>query len=763
MNVRRFEAAALAALLRSAARAASSRTLRLALPVAALLVAALVAVPRPPLKDGLNFSRAVYDRHGRLLRMTVTPEGKYRLWVPLSRISPVMVEAILLQEDRHFRRHPGVNPVSLFRAFRTTYLDGGRRMGGSTITMQLARLRYRIHSRTLRGKLEQIVRAFQLELHYSKDEILEAYLNLAPFGGNVEGVAAASRVYFGKGPERLTAEEAGTLSVIPQSPARRTPVLVAAAFHAPHFVEAALRDYPEPPELHTTLDLRQQALLERLAQAYVRRRRGQGIRNASALLVDWRSMEVRASLGSADYSDEGIQGQVNGTRARRSPGSALKPLIYALGFDQGLVHPLSLLKDAPTRFGGFNPENFDGDFAGPIRVREALIRSRNVPAVQTAQLLAPGLHGFLKAAGIPLREEAHYGLALVLGAAELTMEDLARLYAMLANRGELRPLRFLREEPRVEGSRLLSPEAAFMVLDILKDNPRPGQGYRAEWTRDPLPVHWKTGTSYGFRDAWSIAVFGPYVLAVWAGEFDGRGNPAFVGVEAAAPLMFELVDGLRALEPELKPLIHPGSLNLARVQVCAVSGGMPGPHCRRTAQAWFIPGVSPIKACEVHREVLVDGRSGRRACRRGPGVRSEVHEFWPSDILKLYRAAGVPRRVPPPDDPDCPLDEKSASGAPPVITSPQAGMVYTVGGGGGRGRGEEGKVPLTAVVDADARQLFWFVDERFVGKSASGEPLFWSPRPGTSVVRVVDDRGRSESRELRAAVNYGDTIPISRK
>ncbi|OFX18774.1 MAG: penicillin-binding protein 1C [Anaeromyxobacter sp. RBG_16_69_14] len=760
------------------------RKIALAGLVASVVAGAWLFLPRPPLKEGLGFSRAVFDREGRLLRLTLAPDERYRLWVPLARISPRVVEATLLHEDRFFRLHPGVNPVAIVRAAFRTYVRGGRRMGGSTLTMQLARIRYRVESRSAGGKLLQILRALQLERHYSKGELLEAYLNFAPYGRNIEGVGAASLVYFEKEADRLGLDEALALAVIPQSPARRAPGspggaleqaraalgrrwfaeppadggsstglagrVVARApeslpFLAPHFVEGVLASGGEWAVV-TTLDLRRQRLVERALRAHVERRRSVGIDNAAALLLDRRSMEVLASVGSADFFDARIEGQVDGTRAKRSPGSALKPFVYALAVEQGLAHPRSVLKDAPARFRGYDPENFDGRFAGPLSATEALVRSRNVPAVDLAGRLDPGLYAFLARAGIArLKPEAHYGLALVLGGTEATMEELVRLYALLANGGVGRPLRTRLAVPEAFGERLLSEEAAWVVLDMLEQNPRPGPAAQAGLTRDSFPVAWKTGTSHGYRDAWALGLFGQYVLAVWVGRFDGQGNPAFVGLDAAAPLLFQIVDALRA-EGRVVPALRSLPAGLARVAVCTVSGKLPGPHCGHTGTTWFLPGVSPIDTCDVHREVLVD-RAGRRACGAGPGVRGEVYEFWSSDLLRLFAEAGIPRRVPPPEAPGCRLDQR-ARGVPPKITSPQEGVTYSLRAG----RVGEDPIPLTAVTDADARELFWFVDTELVGKALRGEPLLWRARPGSFVVRAVDDQGRAGAARVSVAV-----------
>lgn len=774
----------------------SRRALLLLVAGAALTAFAVWRFERPPLLAGVSFSQAVYDRDGKLLRLTLAADEQYRLRRPLARFSPQLIEATLLQEDRWFYRHPGVNPVALLRAAWTTYGAGTRRVGGSTITMQLARMQLGINSRRVGGKLRQILAALKIEARYSKDEILEAYLNRVPYGGNVQGAAAASMIYFGKDPERLTLPEALTLAIVPQHPARRQPGEARAApepqaellaarrrlferwtedhpadareeaalalpfdagrtatlpYLAPHFAEAVLADHPRVDELETTLDSGLQQLIERRTHAYIERRRGQGIRNAAVLLLDYRDMAVRAALGSANYHDDRIQGQVNGARARRSPGSTLKPFIYALGIEQGLIHPLSLLKDAPASFGGFNPENSDREFSGPVRVRDALIRSRNIPAVYVASRLArPTLYQFLQDAGMhELRAEKHYGLALALGGAEMTMEELATLYAMLINQGTLKPIRYLRSEPVAGGRPVLTAESSFLVLDILKDNPRPAQGFRSEWTRDPMPVYWKTGTSYAFRDAWAIGIAGPYVIAVWVGNFDGSSNPAFVGLEAAGPLFFEIVDAVRAQDRALPAAPVSPTAALARVDVCAVSGHIPGPHCRHKVSTWFVPGVSPIRVCEVHRAVTVNLRTGQRACALDTALtRTDIYEFWPSDLSKLFRQAGIPRRTPPPDNPNCPLETRATRGLAPQITSPQAGLTYSLRAG----RIGQETVALQAVTDADARSVFWFLDEKYLGESRSGQPFFWIARPGNYVLRAVDNQGRSDARDFNVSV-----------
>src|SRR6266536_718804 len=711
---------------------------------------AWLLLPKPPLLEGISFSQCVRDRNGKLLRVTLSADQKFRIWTPLHEISPVLIDATLQFEDKYYRHHPGVNPVALLRsAFNLR--PGHAHNGASTITMQLARLRYHLRTRTLGGKFVQIVRALELERHYSKAEILEAYLNLAPYGRNIEGVGAASQIYFGKTAAHLTRPESISLSVIPQSPTRRALLvdrdngsldsaqsnwydrakidrqfsarLFSARarserrFLAPHFVQQLLAAEKGRDEIVTTLDLAKQQLIERRIADYVRTNRSRGIQNAAALLVDTRDMNVLAQVGSSDFFNADIQGQVDGTRSPRSPGSTLKPFVYALALEQGLIHPLSILADAPRSFGEYNPENFDREFLGPIRAGDALARSRNVPAVELASQLAhPTLYQFLSTADVRLpKAESFYGLALPLGGAEVSLQDLVRLYAALANNGELRPLRFTARDRIAKPKRIRSPEAAFLTLEMLGNVPRPEMNC-ADGNHSAR-VYWKTGTSHGFRDAWSIAVFDHYVLGVWVGNFDGRANPAFVGRTAAAPLLFQIIDSLRAAwpEPSVPHLPPPGS-NLKRVEFCALSGDLPNQFCTQHVEGWFIPGVSPIKTCDVHREVLVDVASGLRVplddgTRQ---LRREVYEFWPGDFLTLFEQAGIPRRVPPPFLPDTGSELASRDGQKPIIVSPNSKEILLF---------SRKTIPLRAKADADVRQIFWFAGKQFVGKAAPNQVL----------------------------------------
>jgi len=736
---------------------------------------AWLLLPKPPLLDGISFSQVIRDRNGKLLRVTLSSDQKFRIWTPRKEISPDLIDATLRYEDKYYAKHPGVNPIALTRCAIDLVRLHRATAGGSTITMQLARLRFHLYTRTISGKLEQVLRALELERYYSKNEILEAYMNLAPYGRNIEGIGAASLIYFDKPAAQLSGPESVALSIIPQSPSRRAlfsqrdnrsvnlaqsnwydragvdtdaefssrdfrpRVQTDKKFLAPHFVQQVLEASHGRDEIVTTLDLEKQRAIERRVRDYVAITRNCGIENAATFLVDTRTMDVLAQVGSADFDKIDINGQVDGTRSPRSPGSTLKPFVYALALEQGLIHPLSILADAPRRFGEYNPENFDREFLGPIRACDALARSRNVPAVElTSHLSHPTLYQFLKNADVQLpKPESFYGLALALGGAEVSMQDLVRLYAALASNGELRPLRYTTKDPIGKSRRIISPEASFLTLEMLGNVPRPEMNC-ADGNHS-APVYWKTGTSHGFRDAWSIAVFDHYILAVWVGNFNGHANPAFVGRTAAAPLLFQIIDSLRSTWPEPSvPHLPPPGANLKRLEFCALSGDLPNAFCSQHVEGWFIPGMSPIKTCDVHREILVDRASGLRV-PIDDGTRElkrEVYEFWPGEFLTLFEKASVPRKIPPPFLPDSGSELTGRTGHSPRIISPANKEVIVA---------LAKTVPLRAKVDGDVREVYWFADKKFIGQAGPDEFLGWDAAAGDYEITALDDHGRASS------------------
>lgn len=761
----------------------SKKTLVVVLLIAAVFTA-LRFYEKPALSSLIPHSTAIYAADGTLLRITLASDEQYQLWVPLKDIQVNAVDAVKLYEDRYFDWHFGVNPVALSRGMARTYSSSSRQ-GASTITMQLARGLYGIDSRTIGGKLKQILAAIWIESRYSKQDILEAYLNIAPYGGNIKGIATASLFYFNKPANRLNLPEMMTLAVIPQNPNKRLNISNKNAqlnkarnrlwqdwlaqhpedakyaadmrlpaqslkeakrlssqnlpFLAPHFTDALLAEHRNQATIHTGLNIHAQATLERMIASYIENNKNLGINNVSAVLYDAKAMQVKALVGSADYFNAVIDGQVNGTSAKRSPGSTLKPFIYGLAMDQSLIHPASILKDAPTSFGPYSPENFDGRFIGPITATDALIRSRNVPAVSLAsQLNQPSLYDFLKNAGVSnLKSESHYGLALALGGGELTMEELIRLYAMLANHGRFSPYRLTKQDSATFP--LLSEESAYITLDMLRQNPRPDTG-----EPDPYQTAWKTGTSWGFHDAWTIGVSGNNVLAVWVGNFDGKPNPAFIGIKTAAPLFFQILDSLRhqrLLNPKTEVEAMPPHA-LTKVKVCTASGDLPNQYCKNLSETWFIPGKSPIKISTLHRPVYFDNNTNQVVCGAGSNTREEIIEFWNSDMLRLFREAGMPRRVPPTLPSECSNHISQVTDDKPQITSPLRGVSYTI---------RLSKPEAIALKASRGGQgaIYWFVDNSFIAKSDAGAGIAWSPKKaGHYMLRAVDNAGQSDSREV---------------
>lgn len=730
-----------------------------------ILFLTVVYSPRPPLLENAQFGKAIVDSQGNLMRLTLAGDDKFRLYAPITEISAFAVSATLLYEDRYFYYHPGINIFAMLRALGCI-LTSGRKMGASTLSMQVARLGMKLDSSTISGKLRQMLRALVLERHYSKSALLEAYLNLAPYGGNIEGIEAASRIYFGQAASRLTEAEALALAIVPQNPVARNPVKgkrfaegrarlwnalrpdsqmpplqVASAaqlpFFAPHLA-TELGNGPQGGLIRTTIKSASQNLLEDRIRNFVERGRQIGVNNAAAMLVDCGSMEVAALVGSASFYNNFIQGQIDGTAIPRSPGSTLKPFIYGLALDQSLIHSMSLLADAPKSFGGYDPQNFDRGFTGPVHAAAALRNSRNLPAINLAERLAgSGLYGFLTDAGIRLPKNAdYYGLALTLGGAEISMRDLATLYAMLGNKGIWQPLRFTVSQPDQQARRLMSPEAAWLVLKMLQREDCHVLSHGRK-----IPLIYKTGTSNGFRDAWTCGIVGKYALLVWVGNFDNSANPFFVGAKTALPLFEEIAQAL-AINEKLDDLLTDGErgLNVENVEYCATTGDFELEHCPSKGVAWIIPGVSPVRSQEIMRPVRIDRATGLRLCENfgGENVEEVWMEFWPTEMLRIFRQAGLSKPEPPDWHPACLGFENRQAGKPPVIILPKKNIAYQR-----PLRDTRISLPLRASADPDIKKIYWFADNKYLGESAPGETLFWeTAATGSQIIRAVDDAGR---------------------
>lgn len=745
-------------------------------------------LPKAPLLENYSFATAVYDRHGRLLRLKLSHDDKYRLRVALNEIPETTKKALLLYEDRWFYYHPGIDPLRLGKAL-LQMAAGGRKQGASTITMQVARQIYHIDSSNLAGKFLQIIRALQLEMLYSKDEILEAYFNISPYGGNIEGIGAAALIYFGVGVEKLNLLQSMMLTVIPQNPSKRglfsakgvqradqaagrlkeawkkaypqedTSILNLPLqaernlpFVAPHLVQKVTNS--NNGKVVTTIDIALQKMLEEIVARFVKMGEVKGINNAAAMIVDFKNREVLASVGSADFFNPLIEGQVDGTTALRSPGSVLKPFIYALALEQGLIHPLTMLKDVPRNYGLYTPENFDHSFYGLINATDALIYSRNVPAVDLLKDLSKdSFYQLLQQAEIKnLQKPEHYGLALALGGAEVTMENLAALYAMLGNGGEFAPLKYQLDQKRPQPKRLMSKEAAYLTLKMLGQNPPLDEKklpYQA--VNKKYRIYWKTGTSYGFRDAWTAGLAGDYVVVVWVGNFDGMPNNNFIGRSVAAPLFFSIVrnlDHLVSLRPEIE---MDSRLNIRQVDICQNTGDLADDACGKVVKGDFIPGVTRIKMSHVSRKIPINIKSGKRACRHKPPLtKLQRFEFWPSDVRKAFSEAGVSLRQPPEFEEACSVGQAVQKGSRPQIIFPAAGSTILL-----RSKSLEKEfIPLRASADADVAKIYWFVNNRLVGETIPGGTLPVQAKLGINQIKAADNLGREQ--EISVKIKLAD-------
>jgi penicillin-binding protein 1C len=547
--------------------------------VAALLSAGgfaawVVSLGSLPLAQAQQVSSSVVDRNGKLLRAYAMADGRWRLPVDArTGVDPGYLKLLLAYEDRRFRSHAGVDPLALGRAALQLLTRGHIVSGGSTITMQLARLMEPRRERSVYAKLRQMVRALEIERQLSKDQILDLYLALAPFGGNLEGVRAASIGYFGKEPKRLSLAEQAVLVALPQSPETRRldryPETARAARNrvldrmleqgvvslddatlakavpvsrlrkpmpilAPHSADQAVANVRDTPVIALTLDSGLQKVLEALAHDRALAL-GPDI-SVAIVAVDNESGDVLAHVGSPDYFDERRAGQVDMTRAVRSPGSTLKPFIYGLAFEDGFVHPESLIDDRPIRFGSYAPENFDMTFQGTVPVRKALQLSLNVPAIELLDRVgASRLSSRLKQAGanVVLPKDEVPGLAMGLGGVGISLQDLVQLYSGIARLGSAKPLREIvwKDDVR-EPLRLMDQVAAWQVGNVLIGTPPPENAAHNR-------IAFKTGTSYGYRDAWSVGFDGRITIGVWAGRPDGAPVPGLVGRTAAAPILFD--------------------------------------------------------------------------------------------------------------------------------------------------------------------------------------------------------------------------------
>jgi penicillin-binding protein 1C len=728
-------------------------------------------------------AKFIYARDKSLLTAYSARDSYWRKPVKLADISPLLVKSLIAREDRWFYYHPGVNPLSLAEATIANIKAGEVVRGGSTITMQVARM-MEPKSRTFKAKIIEILRAFQLELHYSKKEILELYFNLAPYGGNIEGVGAASYFYFNKTPLELSASQAALLTSIPNSPTALRPdinltrslkardkvlgVMLKQKIisdnkyrealaeeikprkteppnRAPHISRDLAYDNPNRIEIVSTLETKTQNACEGIVRNHRGELQAWGINNSAVVVMRNSTAEIIAMVGSSDFFDSQHQGQVNGATAPRSPGSALKPFVYAMALDSGLISPNSLIEDVPINYSGYSPENYDRQYRGAVSTAEALRLSLNVPAVQICSKIGQRkFFKLLKDGGLSTlkRKDYEYGLPLILGACEVRLVDLVALYSSLSRDGFYRCPKFTEGESNGDSLALFSPASSYIISEILSELERPD--FPASWEFSPnIPkVAWKTGTSYGRKDAWSIGYNPEYTIGVWVGNFSGEPSPDLVGAEAAAPILFDIFTAI-GTGNDIRWFEQPQTVG-SRL-VCAVSGLPPNEFCPVTINEFYIPGVSPVEKCAIHKEILVDAASGQRLCpycREGKKYERKVFEDWPPKLATWLGKAGKTIAAIPPHYSDC---TGSSRGDKPIIISPLPDVTYIV-------RDyiplSDQEIALEASVASSAHEIYWFIDGVLFSKISAGEKVFYQPVSGIHKLTCSDEEGRSTSMTL---------------
>ncbi len=710
-----------------------------------------------PILDTFSYSKLIYSSDQVLLRMTLSGDQKYRLKTSLQDVPAEYIQELLNKEDKYFYSHLGFNPISLVKAAHETYFTQSRRRGASTISMQLARLLSINGSNTIGGKVKQLVQALILELCFSKNEILEAYLTVTPYGRNIESLAAASFIYFGKSPKDLSASERLSLLELPQNPNAKSRKLAVRKlpFRAPHFTDRILElsaTVLEPKQIiRTALNYKLQSKIETSVQAFLQSKRRYGVNNAALIVSRISTGEIVAYVGSGNYFNAALSGQVNGASSRRSPGSLLKPFLYGLAIEQGLIHPQTLLKDLPTSFGLYDPENFDRRYQGPISATTSLVESRNVPAVQLLKD-TQGFTEMLRQFGVDrMRTEQFYGLGAAIGGVEVTMEEITAMYQQLSHFNKI-PRLVYSNFPRTEitykpFAPRLSSEARYLTVKMLTDN-KLNQNLD-HFRRLQKPVAWKTGTSYGYRDAWTAGLFDDYVVSVWLGNFTGEFNPYFKGRELAAPLFFEIIEQIKWSKLDrgitTADWTKPARLKVSEVAVCSLSGGLATENCPHLRKTGFIPGKSPIHDCRVHQKIMINAKTGLRLCpgqspSENVSVISKIYEVWPSDLFNLFKRAGLYYKLPPDFEKNC--DERPNMLSDLQIVLPRRDIIQTIS------IKNPLQIYLKATAASSVKKLDWFIDNEYVGSNRPEESLEWIPKSGQYQIKVVDDRGFVSAQDL---------------
>lgn len=759
-----------------------------------------------PVRSNIFYSKTISDSKGEILYCFLTEDDKWRMYSELDEISPELKKAIVYKEDKYFYWHLGINPIAVARAFWNNSVQNKRTSGASTITMQVARLLYP-KNRTYLNKFIEMFRSFQLEWKYSKDEILQLYLNLVPYGSNIEGVKSASVLYLEKQPNHLSLAEITALSIIPNRPTSLLPgknneliiqernkwlkrfekdeifekevIEDALTEHfnakrhespkkAPHFSLRMKNKFEDEINIKTNLNSAIQQKTELILKDFMRTYQGKNIHNSSAFVINNETMAVVGYVGSNNFFDNENAGQVDGINAVRQPGSTLKPLLYGMAIDAGILTPKSIVSDVPINYNGYAPVNYDKEYSGYISVEDALAKSLNVPAVKTLDEL--GISNFTdklvacQFESIARRQEL-LGLSVVLGGCGTTLEELTKLYAAFANDGKFQAVNWLqevgdlktnnrettiksqilnekqktkkiKEETKNQIKQVLSYESNFMISEMMTNLERPDLPNFWQNTKDLPKIAWKTGTSYGRKDAWAIGFNKKYTVGVWVGNFDGEGVPEMTGSNSATPILFNIFKQIDA-EHSRSWLKKPENLDIRLV--CSESGNKPSERCENQIFDYFIPLVSSQSTCTHLSKIYLsanDSISYCIDCLPEVGYKSKWIVNHSPEIIALFENDNIGYEKIPPHYGKC--EQVYKEGAP-LIISPKKGSVYYID------TNYPEEIMLECQASKDATTIFWYIDDVFYKSTAPNENLFFEAKEGSMKVSCSDDLGRNSN------------------
>jgi len=736
------------------------------------------AFPLPELKE---YSQVIYANDSTMLSAYLTHDDKWRLETKLSDITPEMVEAIIHKEDKWFYWHFGFNPVSIVRAFISNIQSGQRVSGASTITMQIARL-MEPSKRSYLNKILEIFRSLQLEIYYSKKELLEIYLSNIPMGGNIEGVKAASLLYFNKNPKKMSLSQSVLLTIIPNNPnknrldmrnesvvAKRNKWLlkfkkekifsdesIADALEekvkshrysvqniAPHFSQV-VKESSNKSEIFTSLIPRFQLKSAKQLKNHVERNRGKSVTNGAVLVIENRTNSIVAYCGSSDFNDSESSGQVNGITSIRSPGSALKPLLYAKGLADGIITPKRIILDVPTDFSSYNPENYEREFNGEVTVEYALVNSLNVPAVRL--LVKVGFKPFIKKIkeigfNEIAKKENRLGLSTILGGCGVTLEELTTAYSIFANNGILKKHNILSNQAIQKGRRIFSEEASYLISRMLSSSGRTESPNLVSSVSKLPNIAWKTGTSYGRRDAWAIGYNKNYTIGVWMGNFNGKGSPYLSGSEMAVPLLFNLFNSID-YQNSSNWSEEPGGISMR--EVCKNSGLLPSKKCTDIVRDYYIQDVSSNQKCNHIVDLYVNNNETETyclSCLPKNNFKKKEYPHYLPELVLWYKNSGVNFVSPPKHNANCEVLGSKNNGL--MIISPSPEFEYHLEKNGNQ------ELMLLATSNTDVKLLFWYINKKYFGKTKIGEKIFFHPQNGFNSIHCVDDKGGERSMNIK--------------